>query len=45
MVIFEEINYVLDYKFLPEDEVLETIKNKPEMTQLSVPVETLRKTD
>ncbi len=26
MVIFEEINYVLDYKFLPEDEVLETIK-------------------
>ena len=31
MVIFEEINYVLDYKFLPEDEVLETIKNKPEM--------------
>ena len=34
MVIFEEINYVLDYKFLPEDEVLETIKNKPEMTHV-----------
>ena len=34
MVIFEEINYVLDYKFLPEGEVLETIKNKPEMTHV-----------
>ena len=34
MVIFEEINYVLDYKFLPEDEVLETIKNKPEKTHV-----------
>ena len=34
MVIFEEINYVLDYKFLPEDEVLEVIKNKPEMTHV-----------
>ena len=34
MVIFEEINYVLDYKFLPEDEVLEAIKNKPEMTHV-----------
>ena len=34
MVIFEEINYVLDYKFLPEDEVLETIKNKPKMTHV-----------
>ena len=34
MVIFEEINYVLHYKFLPEDEVLEVIKNKPEMTHV-----------
>lgn len=34
MVIFEEINYVLDYKFLPEDEVLEVIKNKPKMTHV-----------
>ncbi|MBC8283385.1 MAG: cob(I)yrinic acid a,c-diamide adenosyltransferase [Nitrospinae bacterium] len=34
MVILEEINYVLDYKFLPEDEVLETIRNKPEMTHV-----------
>ena len=34
MVIFEEINYVLDYKFLPEDEVLETIRNKPKMTHV-----------
>ena len=33
-VIFEEINYVLDYKFLPEDEVLETIRNKPKMTHV-----------
>ena len=30
MVIFEEINYVLDYKFFPEDEFLELLKNKPE---------------
>ncbi len=30
MVIFEEINYVLHYKFLPEDEFLELLKNKPE---------------
>ncbi len=34
MVIFEEINYVLHYQFLPEDEFLETIKNKPEMTHV-----------
>ena len=26
MVIFEEINYVLDYKFLPEDEVLFVVR-------------------
>ena len=30
MVIFEEINYVLDYNFLPEDEFLELLNNKPE---------------
>ena len=30
MVIFEEINYVLHYKFFPEDEFLELLKNKPE---------------
>lgn len=30
MVIFEEINYVLHYQFLPEDEFLELLKNKPE---------------
>ncbi len=34
MVIFEEINYVLHYKFLHEEEVLQTIKNKPEMTHV-----------
>ena len=30
MVIFEEINYALHYKFFPEDEFLELLKNKPE---------------
>ena len=30
MVILEEINYVMDYKFFPEDEFLELLKNKPE---------------
>lgn len=29
MVIFEEINYVLHYKFFPEEEFLETLRNKP----------------
>ena len=32
MVIFEEINYVLHYQFLPEDEFLELLRNKPEAT-------------
>tara|TARA_B100001123_G_scaffold402378_1_gene489928 strand:- start:209 stop:763 length:555 start_codon:yes stop_codon:yes gene_type:complete len=30
MIIFEEINYVLDYQFFPLDEFLDLIKNKPE---------------
>jgi len=30
MVILDEINYVLDYGFLDEKEVLETLKNKPD---------------
>ena len=30
LVIFDEINYVLDYGFLPLDEVVETLKNKLE---------------
>ncbi|KMP12333.1 cob(I)yrinic acid a c-diamide adenosyltransferase [Candidatus Nitromaritima sp. SCGC AAA799-C22] len=30
MVILDEINYVLDYKFFPLDEFLETLRNKPE---------------
>jgi cob(I)alamin adenosyltransferase len=34
MVIFEEINYVLDYQFFPEDEFLETLRNKPDMTHV-----------
>ena len=34
MVIFEEINYVLHYHFFPEDEFLELLKNKPEMTHV-----------
>ena len=38
MVIFEEINYVLDYKFLPEDEVLETIKNNIAKKGKSIPI-------
>ena len=29
MVILDEINYVLDYKFFPLDEFLETLRNKP----------------
>ena len=34
MVIFEEITYVLHYQFFPEDEFLELLKNKPEMTHV-----------
>ena len=34
MVIFEEINYVLDYQFFPEDEFLELLRNKPYMTHV-----------
>ena len=29
MVILDEINYVLDYKFFPLEEFLETLRNKP----------------
>ena len=29
MVILDEINYVLDYKFFPLDEFLETLRNRP----------------
>jgi len=29
LVIFDEINYVLDYNYLPLSEVLETLRNKP----------------
>ena len=34
MVIFEEINYVLHYQFLPEDEFLDLLRNKPEATHV-----------
>ncbi len=34
MVIFEEINYVLHYQFLPEDEFLELLKNKHEQVHV-----------
>ena len=37
MVIFEEINYVLDYQFFPEDEFLELLSNKPDMTHVVCP--------
>ena len=30
LIIFDEINYVLDYGFLPLEEVVETVRNKPE---------------
>ncbi len=30
MILLDEINYVLHYKFLPEDEVINTLRNKPE---------------
>ena len=30
IIILDEINYVLEYKFFPLDEFLETLKNKPE---------------
>ena len=29
LIILDEINYVLDYKFFPEDEFIEALKNKP----------------
>ena len=29
MVILDEINYVLHYKFLPEDEFIDTLRHKP----------------
>ena len=29
MVILDEINYVIDYKFFPLDDFLETLRNKP----------------
>lgn len=29
MVILDEINYVLHYKFLPEEDFIETLRNKP----------------
>jgi cob(I)alamin adenosyltransferase len=34
MVILDEINYVLGYKFLEEDDFLDLLKNKPEMTHI-----------
>ena len=34
MVIFEEINYVLHYQFLPEDEFLDLLRKKPESTHV-----------
>ena len=30
IIILDEINYVLEYKFFPLDEFLDTLKNKPE---------------
>ncbi len=30
MIVLDEINYILDYKFFPLDEFLETLRNKPE---------------
>ena len=30
IIILDEINYVLEYKFFPLDEFIETLKNKPE---------------
>jgi cob(I)alamin adenosyltransferase len=34
MLILDEINYVLDYKFLDEEEVLDLLRSKPEMTHI-----------
>jgi cob(I)alamin adenosyltransferase len=34
MVIFEEINYVLHYQFLPENEFLDLLRKKPESTHV-----------
>ncbi len=30
MIVLDEINYILSYGFLPEDEVLDTLRQKPE---------------
>ena len=30
MVILDEINYILDYKFFPEEEFLDAMRNKPQ---------------
>ena len=34
MIILDEINYVLRYKFLDEEEVLDLLRTKPEMTHI-----------
>ncbi len=34
MIILDEINYVLRYKFLDEEEVLDLLRSKPEMTHI-----------
>lgn len=34
MVILDEINYVLGYKFLDEEEVLDLLRSKPDMTHI-----------
>ena len=34
MIILDEINYVVDYNFLPIDEVLKTLKSKPDRLHL-----------
>jgi len=35
LVIFDEINYVLDYRFLPLEEFLQTLRDKPEMVHVA----------
>jgi cob(I)alamin adenosyltransferase len=34
LIILDEINYILDYGFLDEEKVLETLRNKPAMTHI-----------
>jgi len=34
MIILDEINYVLDYNFLPVEDVLKTLKSKPDRLHL-----------